>query len=98
MPKHKSEDLKLLAVQYYLQNRNQKKTCELYDCSPRSLIRWVDKYHQIGEIKRNNRNPISYKVTKNQVKFVLSEIKKDKTITIDNLLKKLKKKSIQVLN
>ena len=54
MPKHKSEDLKLLAVRYYLQNRNQKKTCELYDCSPRSLIRWVDKYHQTGEIKRNN--------------------------------------------
>jgi transposase len=92
MPKHKSEDLKLLAVRHYLQNRNQIDTCELYDCSPRSLIRWVNKYQQTGEIKRNQRDSVSYKVTKNQVKFLLSEIKKDKTITIDNLLKKLKKK------
>lgn len=52
MPKHKSEDLKLLAVRYYLQNGNQTETCELYDCSPWSLMRWVDKYQEDGEVKR----------------------------------------------
>ncbi len=92
MPKHKSEDLKLLAVRYYLQNGNQTETCELYDCSPRSLMRWVDKYQEDGEIKREQRPSVSYKVTKAHIKYLLSEIKRDKTITMDNLLKKLKKR------
>ena len=36
--------------------------------------------------------PIAYKVTKENVKFIIEEIKKNKTITIDDLLIKLKNK------
>jgi transposase-like protein len=44
MPKHKSEDYKLLAVQHYLEHKdNQNHTCNLFKCSPRSLMRWVKK-------------------------------------------------------
>ena len=45
MPKHKSEDYKLLAVQHYLEKKdNQIDTCNLFKCSPRSLMRWVKRY------------------------------------------------------
>ena len=41
------------------------------------FIKMVDKYNQSGEIKRHNRKPVAYK---EQVKFMLDEIKKNKTI------------------
>jgi len=50
MPPHNSEDYKILAVQYYLsKNNNQVQTCEIFQCNPRSLMRWVYK---------NNKNKI----------------------------------------
>tara|TARA_B110000208_G_C11621385_1_gene377371 strand:- start:52 stop:321 length:270 start_codon:yes stop_codon:yes gene_type:complete len=43
--KHKSDDYKLTAVQYYLvEDKTQKEVCKIFKCSPRSLMRWVDKY------------------------------------------------------
>lgn len=38
MSKHKSEDYKIIAVKYYLENdTNYTKTCEIFKCSERSL-------------------------------------------------------------
>jgi len=43
MPPHNSEDYKISAVQYYLsKNKNQVQTCEIFQCHPRSLMRWID--------------------------------------------------------
>ena len=56
------------------------------------MLRWVDKYNENGEIKRHNRKPVAFKVKKDQVKFILDEIKKNKTITMQDLLEKLKEK------
>lgn len=53
-------------------------------------MRWVDKYNEEGEIKRHNRKPVAYKVHKDKVKFILDEIQKNKTITMQDLLEKLK--------
>jgi len=93
MPKHKSEDYKLLAVQHYLEKKdNQIETCNLFKCSPRSLMRWVKRYKLEQSIKRHNRNAISYKVKKIHIRFILDEINKNKTITIQELLTKLKNK------
>ena len=52
----------------------------------------VERYENEDSIKRHNREPISYKVKKEHVKFALDEIKKNKTITIEVLLSKLKDK------
>ena len=41
MTKHKSEDYKISAVKYYLQKHTQKETCYIFECIPRSLMRWV---------------------------------------------------------
>lgn len=92
MPKHHSEDYKLSAVKYYLKIDNQIKTCEIFKCSERSLMRWVDKYKKSGEIKRKERKYIAYKVTKENVKYIKKLIKKNKTITIQDLTNKLNKK------
>jgi transposase len=67
--KHKSEDLKLNAVEYYLVgDKSQVEICKIFKCSPRSLLRWVEKYKKEGEIKRHNRKPIVYKVHKERLK------------------------------
>ena len=45
MKKNKSEDYKISAVKYYLNNnKNQIQTCKIFGCHSRSLIRWVTKY------------------------------------------------------
>ena len=50
MKKNKSEDYKISAVKYYLNNnKNQIQTCKIFGCYPRSLMRWVTKY-------KNNKN------------------------------------------
>jgi len=55
-------------------------------------MRWVDKYEKEGEIKRQNRKPVAYKVRKEYVKLLLDEITKNKTITMSELILKLKEK------
>ena len=64
----------------------------IFKCSALSLLRWVDKYNENCVIKRHIRKPIAYKVHKDQGKFILDEIKKNKTITMQDLLEKLKEK------
>jgi transposase-like protein len=59
--KHKGNDYKLNAVEYYLVgDKSQVEVCEIFKCSPRSLIRWIDMYEKDGEIKRHNKVPIAY--------------------------------------
>jgi transposase-like protein len=81
--KHKSEDYKISAVEYYLvEDNSQEEVCKIFKCSPRSLMRWINQYQ--------NRKPVAYKITKDQVNYALKEINKNKTITIDYLLSKIK--------
>lgn len=56
MTKHKSEDYKLSAVKYFLENKDtQENTCRIFKCSVRSLLRWTKRYDEENEIKRHNR-------------------------------------------
>lgn len=91
--KHKSEDYKKTAVEYYLfKNPNQIKNCKIFKCSERSLMCWVEKYKKSGNIKRKKINYIAYKLKEKYVKFIKEVIKKDKTITMKDLLEELRKK------
>ena len=39
---HKSEDYKISAVKYYLNNKdNIRKTCKIFDCKKSTLQRWI---------------------------------------------------------
>jgi transposase len=55
-------------------------------------MRWVERYNKEGNIKRHSKNSISYKITKEQVKFILNELRKNKTITLEDLHIKAKEK------
>jgi len=55
-------------------------------------MRWVERYDKEKSIKRYNTKPISYKITKEQVKYILDELRKNKTITLEDLLNKTKEK------
>ena len=93
MTRHKSEDYKLSAVKYYLiSDDTQENVCKIFKCSVRSLLRWVYRYKTEGEIKRHNRFPVAYKVSKKHVKYILEELTKNKTITLEDLIIKLKTK------
>jgi len=49
MPSHKSTDYKLTAVNYYLvEDKTQEEVCKIFKCSPRSLMRWVERYKKEG--------------------------------------------------
>jgi len=50
----------------------------------------LKKYEKEGEIKRHNKIPVAYKVHKEHVRFLLDEIQKNKTITMSELMIKLK--------
>ena len=97
MPSHKSNDYKLTAVQYYLlEDKSQLETCRIFKCSPRSLMRWVERYKKDGNIDIHYRKPVAYKVKKEYVKFLVDEINKNKTITLYELTEKLKEKYKEV--
>jgi transposase len=93
MTHHKSEDYKERAVQYYLvEDKSQEEVCKIFECSRRSLMRWVKQYKNKGNVERQNRTPIAYKIKKEHVQFMKDEINKNKTITMEDLLFLLKNK------
>ena len=52
-------------------------------------MRWVNQYQNNSDIQRQNRKLVAYKINKNQVEYALEEIKKNKTITMIDLLSKI---------
>ena len=64
MTKHKTEDYKISAVKYYLNNDRgdgYKKTCKIFDCKKSTLRDWIKIYKTTKNLTRKNRKPISYK-------------------------------------
>lgn len=93
MSKHKSEDYKLSAVKYYLNNDvSLYNVCNIFDCSKQSLYRWVKRYEKLEEIKRLNRKQKSYKITKEQVIYAIQKLKENEQITMEELCKIIKNK------
>jgi transposase-like protein/transposase len=91
--KHKSDDYKISAVKYYLKNKdNIRKTCKIFECSKSSLQRWIDRYKTTKNITRKNKQPISYKINKDQVKTAVNMIDKNEQLTMDELLFAMKQK------
>jgi len=81
MAPHKSTDLKLVAVRHYLQTQNQVNTCKVFECSVRSLMRWVKRYKNGDALTRQNRPPKAYKTTKEHVAFIIGMVKKNPEVT-----------------
>ena len=91
--KYKSEDYKITAVKYYLKyNVSMDEVCEIFNCKKTSLHRWIDKYEKEQSIKIRKRKPISYKITKQQVEYAIKVLKENEQITMEELVKEVKKK------
>ena len=95
MTKHKTEDYKISAVKYYLNNDKgdgYKKTCKIFDCKKSTLRDWIKRYNTSKNLTRRNRKPISYKITKPQVKTALELLKQNEQLTMNELAIDMKKK------
>ncbi len=76
MGKHKSDDYKLSAVKYYLKVKNFDETCKIFNCSHRSLKRWVEKYIKCHNVKNKDRKEGSYKIKQKHIDMIKKIIKK----------------------
>ena len=83
--KQSSTDLKLKAVKYYKKVNNYTKVCNIFECSERSLKRWVERYNQNENVERKNRKQGSYKVKKEHIKFIKDTLKKNNIIHMKQL-------------
>ena len=52
MPTQASSDLKLKAVKYYYKVNNYSKVCDIFECSERSLKRWIERYEKYNTVDR----------------------------------------------
>lgn len=89
---HKHEDLKITAVRYYLDNDvSYAETCRIFDCSERSLKRWIERFQDEDEIKRHDREPIAYKVKQEYVDFAIEKLLENEQISMLELTEIMKK-------
>lgn len=95
MAPHKSTDLKLVAVRHYLQTQKVL-TCKVFECSVRSLMRWVKRYKNGDALTRQNREPKAYKVTKDHVVFIIGMVVKNPEITAAEVTTDFKTKFLAV--
>ena len=74
--KHKTQDCKITAVKYYLQNdKSLNDICNILVCKKTSLRRWIMKYKKNKHLERLSRHSMSYKITEEQVKYTISLLK-----------------------
>ena len=92
MSKQFSSDLKLKAVKYYYKVSNYSKVCDIFQCSERSLKRWIERYEKYNTVDRIPRKEGSYKIKKEHIKFIKETIKNNNDIHIKVLFLLLKNK------
>jgi transposase len=87
-----SSDLKVKAVKHYHKVNNYAEVCKIFECSERSLKRWVERYGKNKNVDRKPRQQGSYKINKEHIKFIKDTLKKDNDIHIKVLYLLLKNK------
>ena len=97
MIKQFTPDLKLKAVNYYNKINNYVKVCEVFECSERSLKRWVERYDKNKNVNRKTRKLGSYKLEKQHIQFIKETLRKHSDIQM-NFLQELLKSKFPKLN
>ena len=92
MTKQFTPDLKLKAVNYYNKINNYVKVCEVFECSERSLKRWVERYDKNKNVNRKTRKLGSYKLEKQHIQFIKETLRKNSDIQMNFLQELLKNK------
>ena len=90
---HKSIDLKLTAVLYYLDHSHTlEDTCRVFHCSKSSLHRWVIQYLETQSLHRLYPSACSYKIRQIHVDEALLYLSSHQTVSIPELHAYLKNK------
>ena len=97
MTKQFTPDLKLKAVNYYHKINNYVKVCEVFECSERSLKRWVERHNKSKNMNRKTRKLGSYKLEKQHIQFIKDTLRKHNDIQM-NFLHELMKHKFPKLN
>jgi len=92
MNKQFSSDLKLKAIKYYNKINNYAEVCRIFECSERSLKRWIDKYEKYKNVDRKEREQGSYKLKTEHIKFIKEQLKKTNDIHMKFLHQLIKDK------
>ena len=92
MKKQFTPDLKLKSVKYYHKINNYVKVCEVFECSERSLKRWVETYDKNKNVNRKTRKLGSYKLEKQHIQFIKETLRKHSDIQMNFLQELLKSK------
>jgi len=92
MTKQFTPDLKLKAVNYYHKIKNYVKVCEVFECSERSLKRWVKRYDKNKNVNRKTRKLGSYKLENQHIQFIKETLRKHSDIQMNFLQELLKSK------
>lgn len=87
--RHLSSDLKLRAVQHYLQNENYVETSDLFRIPKTTLMRWTERFQETNTIERKTREYVAYKVHEKHVLKAKEHLRKDPTLTMKQLSEKL---------
>ena len=92
MTKQFTPDLKLKAVNYYNQINNYVQVCKIFECSERSLKRWVERYETKKNVDRKTRKLGSYKLEKQHIQFIKETLRTHNDIQMNFLHELLKVK------
>jgi transposase len=92
MTKQFTPDLKLKAVNYYNQIHNYVQVCKIFECSERSLKRWVEQYETKKNVDRKTRKLGSYKLEKQHIQFIKETLRNHNDIQMNFLHELLKVK------
>lgn len=91
MGEHRSNDFKLTIVRQVLENNKSiRSLAKQFDLSSRSIRRWIAKYQENGNVKREPRDVEAYKVHQKHVEFALKYIGNNNTVSmkdLDNILR-----------
>ena len=71
MDKQFTPDLKLKAVNYYDKIKNYVKVCKIFECSERSLKRWVERNKKNDNVNRKTHKLGSYKLKKEHIHLMI---------------------------
>lgn len=87
---HKSKDTKKLAIEYYKNNNvSYEKVASIFQIGEKTLRRWIKRFDEEKCLDRKNKDAISYKITQNQVKYLLKLVQQYPTLSIRLLWSKM---------
>jgi transposase len=91
--KHSTSKIRSLALRKYLEtNVTQDDIAKTFHISKRTFRRWLQQYNEDNSVTRRNRTSVSYKIEEKHVRYAISILKKDQTISMKRLLEIVRKK------